>query len=358
MSQSHIELIRLLYKEYAGCNFDNITQLPPSGSNRRYYRIYRGGKSLIGACNEDIKENTAFFYLSGFFKSQGLNVPEVYNIAKDKVTYLMEDLGDMTLLNFIEAEQDHKLQHGQAPRYVITDRIKEVYKAAIKGLIGFQISGKQGLDYSVCYPRAAFDARSMAWDMNYFKYYFLRFAGIVFDEQLLEDDFVSFSKYLLNAKTDYFLYRDFQSRNIMITESGQPFFIDYQGGRKGALHYDIASILFEARTSLPEEFREEMLYWYIKCLKEFMPVNEEEFIQYYYAYALIRTMQAMGAYGYRGIFERKQLFLDSIPPALSHMEWLLKKAIWPEGLSELRNVCEKLTGPNKLSELMQGNTPK
>ena len=287
MSQSHIQLIRLLYKNYAGSHFDNITPLPPSGSNRRYYRILKNDKSVIGCYNEDVKENTAFLYLSEFFKGQGLNVPEIYSIAKDKITYLMEDLGDMTLLNFIEAEP------GYTSQYIITDRIKEVYKTAIKGLIGFQLSGKQGLDYSVCYPRSAFDARSMAWDMNYFKYYFLRFSGVVFDEQLLEDNFIFFSKYLLNAKTDYFLYRDFQSRNIMITETGQPFFIDYQGGRKGALHYDIASILFEARTSLPEEFREEMLAWYIKCLTEFMPVNEEEFIRYYYAYALIRTMQAI-----------------------------------------------------------------
>lgn len=337
------ETLQSLFTKRFGAPAASIEALPPSGSSRSYFRMSGVNCGCMGAYHEDVRENAAFLSFSAFFKQQGLPVPDIYAVSDNQKGYLLEDLGNTTLLQLLEKEEHQK---------GITPVIRQAYKNAIEWLVRFQVSGTLGFDYSVCYPRAAFDAQSMAWDMNYFKYYFLRFSGIGFDEQLLEEDFRNFGSYLLETDTHYFLYRDFQSRNIML-RGEDTYFIDYQGGRKGALQYDIASILFEAKTALPEAFREEMLEWYIEKTQAFVPVNQASFKRYYYGYALIRTMQAMGAYGYRGIFEKKPLFLESIPPALAHLRWLLEKAPWPKGLNELRGACERLAASDRLVKMAQ-----
>ncbi|MGE4567735.1 MAG: aminoglycoside phosphotransferase family protein [Bacteroidales bacterium] len=341
MQDKRIETLQALYAEQFGSAASEVVLLPPSGSSRSYFRMKSQKKCCIGAFHEEIRENRAFLSFSAYFRGEGLPVPEIYAISPDMRAYLQEDLGDTTLLHFLEREAHH-ISIGPA--------VKEAYQKSIAWLVRFQLSGTDKFDYSVCYPRAAFDEQSMAWDMNYFKYYFLRFSGIPFDEQLLEEDFQNFGRYLLETDTHYFLYRDFQSRNIML-RNGEPYFIDYQGGRKGALQYDIASLLFEAKTALTESFREEMLEYYLDSLQTHIPVKRESFKSYYYAYALIRTMQAMGAYGYRGIFEKKPLFLESIPPALAHLRWLLDKAPWPKGLHELRGACERLASSDRLLKM-------
>ncbi len=186
----------------------------------------------------------------------------------------------------------------------------------------FQVEAGRDLNYKVCYPRGSFDRQSIAWDLNYFKYYFLRLAGIPFNEQALEDDFSRLTKFLLSAPRDYFLYRDFQSRNIMLRD-GQPFFLDYQGGRKGALQYDIASLLYDAKADLPPELRQQLLDHYLDKLAGFINLDREAFMQHYYAYVYVRIMQALGAYGFRGFYERKAHFLQSVPYALKNLRWLL-----------------------------------
>ncbi len=341
MQDKKVETLQALFAQQFRSTPTEIIPLPPSGSSRSYFRMKNQNKSCIGAFHEEIRENRAFLSFSAYFRDEGLPVPEIYAISPDLCAYLQEDLGDTTLLHFLETEEHHK---------GIVPAVKEAYCKAITWLVRFQLSGTDRFDYSVCYPRAAFDEQSMAWDMNYFKYYFLRFSGIPFDEQLLEEDFRNFGQYLLKADTHYFLYRDFQSRNIML-RNNETYFIDYQGGRKGALQYDIASLLFEAKTALSESFREEMLEYYLDSLQAHIPVNRESFKSYYYAYALIRTMQAMGAYGYRGIFEKKPLFLESIPPAIAHLRWLLEKAPWPKGLPELRGACERLASSDRLLKM-------
>ena len=204
----------------------------------------------------------------------------------------------------------------------------EAYRKVIEVLPRFQVEAGRDLNYKLCYPRSSFDRQSIAWDLNYFKYYFLRLAGIPFNEQALEDDFGRLTKFLLSAGHDYFLYRDFQSRNVMWRD-GQPFFLDYQGGRKGALQYDVASLLYDAKADLPPELRQQLLDHYLDTLAGFVKFDRDGFMQHYYAYVYVRIMQALGAYGFRGFYERKAHFLQSVPYALKNLRWLLHNVTLP-----------------------------
>jgi len=295
----------------------------------------------MGVYNADERENKAFLSFSRHFFQQGLPVPEILFENLENNIYLIEDLGDETLLSFLTKTR----KNSEFP-----DSAMAVYKAVIDKLPEFQIQGGKGLDYSACYPRAAFDQQSMMWDLNYFKYYFLKLAKIPFDEQHLEDDFQTFTDFLLEADRDYFLYRDFQSRNIMI-KNGQPYFIDYQGGRKGALQYDLASLLYEAKTDIPQQAREELLEYYLQQVALFIPFDRAKFLKYYYGYTLIRLLQAMGAYGFRGFYEKKPLFLQSIPGAIKNLEWLLENAPLDIKIPALKAVLKDLTKSEELRKI-------
>jgi hypothetical protein len=214
----------------------------------------------------------------------------------------------------------------------------------------FQIEAGRDLNYKVCYPRASFDRQSIAWDLNYFKYYFLKLAGIPFNEQALEDDFARLTKFLLTADRDYFLYRDFQSRNIMLRD-GDPFFLDYQGGRKGALQYDIASLLYDAKADLPPALRQQLLDHYLEKLADFISIDREVFMNHYYAYVYVRIMQALGAYGFRGFYERKVHFLQSVPYALKNLRWLLHHVELPIALPTLTYAFQGMLCSDKLRNL-------
>lgn len=334
-----IEIFSTLFLNKFGKQPVTIDKLPPSGSYREYYRLISGSDSAIAAFNEDHKENQAFVYLTNHFYSKGLPVPEIYGEKLDEDIYLLEDLGDDMLLSFMEKQNYYK--------YGVNAEIVNAYKQTLDDLIRFQVEGTKGLDYSVCYPRHAFDRQSMMWDLNYFKYYFLKLAKVPFNEQLLEDDFNTLCDHLLSADCSYFLYRDFQSRNIMV-KNGKSYFIDYQGGRKGAIHYDIASILFEAKTHLPAFVRDELLNHYLKSLEAFAGISKETFMQHYYGYVYIRMMQAMGAYGFRGLYEKKPLFLQSIPPVLNHLEWLVNNVELPIHVPELTKVWKILVDSDYL----------
>ncbi|HEX2935695.1 MAG TPA: RNase adapter RapZ, partial [Bacteroidales bacterium] len=260
--------------------------------------------------------------------------------------YLLDDLGDTTLLAYLH-EQNYPIE--------VKPEVIEAYKRVISDLPAIQILGNDGLDYTLCYPRAAFDRQSMMWDLNYFKYYFLKLAKVPFNEQLLENDFETFVNFLLSADCNYFLFRDFQSRNVMLVD-GKPHFIDYQGGRKGALHYDIASILFEAKTNLHANLRDELLDYYITAVNKYIPVTKEAFMEHFYGYVYIRLMQAMGAYGFRGLYEKKELFLQSIPLAINHLEWLLENVTLPVKLPELTKVWQYLADSEHIRHLAKKQT--
>ena len=307
----YIENLKEMFRKWSNEEISSFVSLPESGSIRKYYRISSRTFRAIGAFNPDKRENRAFLYLSRHLKNKGIHVPALYAEDQENNIYLVEDLGDTLLFNFVSDNRaDNK-------------RIIKKYQSVIREMPGIQVDAGRDLDYSICYPRPEFDRQSMFWDLNYFKYYFLKLTGIRFDEQELEDDFNTLSDFLLQAKRNFFLFRDFQSRNIILHEN-KIFFIDYQGGRKGALQYDIASLLFEAKTSLKPEVRDELLDYYLEVFSREARFNQKEFLKYFDGYVLIRMMQALGAYGFRGYFERKHFFLQSIPPALINLDWFLK----------------------------------
>lgn len=318
----------------------SVKELLASGSNRRYFRMHGSDFSVIGAYNNDLKENQAFLGFSKHFFSKGFKVPEVLAEDLPNHIYILNDLGDETLYS-------HRCKFNE-----FTPELIETYKGALKNLLALQTKGGEGLDYSLCYPRAAFDQQSIYWDLNYFKYYFLKLAHISFDEQLLENDFKTFTNFLLEADADYFLFRDFQSRNVMLHED-KLYFIDYQGGRKGALPYDVASLLYDGKAAIPQTIREELVEYYIQELTRAKVWNPESFRKYYYAFVLVRIMQAMGSYGYRGFYERKEHFLQSIPFALKNLSWIIEHVQLPIALPTLWKVFEQLVQSDKLQSLKQ-----
>src|SRR2546429_8822450 len=260
-----------------------------SGSGRKLMRLTNGKVTAVGVLYGVREENVAFLEFSKHFRRHGLPVPEIYAEDLSQGAYLEEDLGDTTLFEFLS-----KNRTGES----IAAQAVEAYRTVVAVLPRFQVEAGRDLNYKVCYPISSFDRQSITWDLNYFKYYFLRLASIPFNEQALEDDFGRLTEFLLSAPRDYFLYRDFQSRNILL-RNGQPYFVDYQGGRKGALQYDIASLLFDAKADLPPDLRQDLLYDYLRALETHLPVDREALLRHYYAYVYVRIMQALGAYGFR-----------------------------------------------------------
>ena len=311
------------------------------GSGRKIIRLRGANTSAVGILYDVREENAAFLEFSRHFRKHGLPVPQIYAQDLDHGAYLEEDLGDTSLFEFLT-------KHRTGDQ--IAAPVVEAYKKVIATLPRFQIEAGSDLNYKVCYPRGSFDRQSISWDLNYFKYYFLRLAGIPFSEQALEDDFSRLTKFLLSAPRDYFLYRDFQSRNIMLRE-GQPFFLDYQGGRKGALQYDVASLLYDAKADLPPELRQQLLDHYLRTLSGFIDLKRDEFMQHYYAYVYIRLMQALGAYGFRGFYERKVHFLQSVPYALKNLRWLLHNVTLPIALPTLTAAFHSMLASEKLQGL-------
>ena len=311
------------------------------GSGRKIIRLASEKVSAVGILYDVREENVAFLEFSRHFRRHGLPVPEIYAEDLDHGAYLEEDLGDTSLFEFLS-----KNRTGES----IAPPAVETYRRAVAVLPRFQVEAGRDLNYKVCYPRGSFDRQSISWDLNYFKYYFLRLAGIAFNEQALEHDFGRLTKLLLSADRDYFLYRDFQSRNIMLRD-GQPFFLDYQGGRKGALQYDVASLLYDAKADLPPELRQQLLDHYLDTLAGFIDLKRDAFLQYYYAYVYIRIMQALGAYGFRGFYERKAHFLQSVPYALKNLRWLLHNVTLPVALPALLDAFHGMLASEKLQGL-------
>jgi aminoglycoside/choline kinase family phosphotransferase len=338
-----MDVLKKLFEQHFHAPPDHIVALQGDlgGSGRKIIRLSNEKTSAIGILYGVREENAAFLEFSRHFRRHGLPVPEIYAEALDQGAYLEEDLGDTTLFEFLS-----KNRTGEN----IAPPVVEAYRKVVAVLPRFQVEAGRDLNYSVCYPIASFDRQSIAWDLNYFKYYFLRLAGIPFNEQALEDDFGRFTEFLLSAPRDYFLYRDFQSRNILL-RNGDPFFVDYQGGRKGALQYDIASLLYDAKADLPSDVRQLLLDHYLDRLSSFIPLDREVFRRHYYAYVYVRIMQALGAYGFRGFYERKAHFLQSVPYALKNLRWLLHHVRLPVPLPALMDAFKGMLASEKLQGL-------
>ena len=311
------------------------------GSGRAIVRLSGGGLSAIGITYPVREENVAFLEFSRHFRRHGLPVPKIYAVDLTQGAYLEEDLGDVTLFDFLSTNRS--ADSVDAP-------VIDAYRKVVAILPRFQVEAGRDINYKVSYPRASFDRQSISWDLNYFKYYFLRLAGIPFSEQALEHDFARLTKFLLAAPHEYFLYRDFQSRNVMLCD-GEPFFLDYQGGRKGALQYDIASLLFDGKADLPPQVRQELLDYYLDQLAAYTLVDRAAFMEHYYGFVYIRIMQALGAYGFRGFYERKAHFLQSVPYALKNLRWLAHNVKLPIALPALMEAFQGMLGSEKLMAL-------
>jgi aminoglycoside/choline kinase family phosphotransferase len=338
-----MDVLQELFKRHFHTPALNMTPLQGQlgGSGRNIIRLSTSQQSAIGILYNVREENAAFLEFSRHFRRHGLPVPEIYGEDLSQGAYLEEDLGETTLFEFLS-----KNRSGEN----IAPQVVEAYRKVVAELPRFQIEAGRDLNYKVCYPRASFDRQSISWDLNYFKYYFLRLAGISFNEQALEDDFDTLTNFLLTANCQYFLYRDFQSRNILLKD-GQPFFVDYQGGRKGALQYDIASLLYDAKADLPPVLRQELLDLYIEKVGGFVALSREAFLHHYYSYVYVRIMQALGAYGFRGFYERKAHFLQSVPYALKNLRWLLHNVKLPIELPALMEAFNSMLASEKLQGL-------
>lgn len=334
-----------LYESYIGSSPKDIVELPASGSNRRYFRL-TGKQSIIGAIGTCKQENEAFIYMAKHFKSKGLPTPELFAVSDDKMSYLQQDLGDLSLFAAIEK--------GRLTRSFGNDE-KELLTKVIRLLPDIQFKGAEGFDYSKCYPAPEFDMRSIMWDLNYFKYCFLKATGLEFQEDLLEDDFQAMAKTLLQVDSETFMYRDFQSRNVMI-HNGEPWFIDFQGGRKGPYYYDLASFLWQAKANFPDSLRYELIEQYIDALKKYKVVDTATFYTQLRHFVLFRTLQVLGAYGFRGYFEKKPHFMQSVPFAIANLRQLISTpfAEYPY-LSEL---LAKLVDMKQFSDEMQRHALK
>ncbi len=330
-----------LYEHYSGEQPQTCQPIAGSGSNRQYFRLTSaGGKSVVGVIGTDVAENNAFVYLSKEFQKRGLPVPEVLAIDAAELCYLQTDLGNRSLYD--------ALKEGREANGDYNPKERELLRRTIAMLPAFQILGGRGLDFNRCYPQAEMDRRNVLFDLNYFKYCFLMPSGTEFHEVRLEEEFQRLADDLTSEQSLYFMYRDFQARNIMLDENDQPHFIDFQGGRRGPLQYDVASFLWQASARYPEGLRAELIDAYLQSLRKHVDVDEVVFLRRLPLYVLFRTLQVLGAYGFRGYFERKQYFLDSIPPALQNLRNLLAQVAC--AYPYLHSVLTRLVSTQKDSQ--------
>lgn len=335
-----VTALKNLYLSFVGQPAEDVIELPSSGSNRRYFRL-KGVKTLIGVSGTSSEEDKAFIYMSRHFREKGLPVPEVLCSSDDACFYLQEDLGDTLLFDAIEKGRKS---------CVFDEEEKRLLHKTIRLLPKIQFSGAEGFDFSYCYPQSEFNSRSILWDLNYFKYCFLKATGVDFQENKLEDDFQKMADVLLEDASSTFMYRDFQSRNVMVKD-GEPWLIDFQGGRKGPIYYDVASFLWQAKAKYPKELREDLLDDYMDALGQYMKVEKKHFMNQLRHFVLFRTLQVLGAYGFRGYFEKKPHFIQSVPYAIENLRQLLK-----EDYSEYPYLCrilEILTTLKQFSDDMQ-----
>ena len=310
-----MDKLKDLFESYTGQKAIETEELNSSGSNRRYFRLKGGNISIVGVIGTSRDENNAFIWLSRHFHDKGIRVPKVLAVSDDCMRYIQEDLGDDQLYKLVS----HGRESGEYSSYesMLLCHVMEL-------LPKIQFKGAQGLDWSVCYPEPAFNGRMVMFDLNYFKYCFLKATGLEFNEVKLQEDFEHLRDDLMEDMGDTFMYRDFQARNVMVKD-GEPCFIDFQGGRKGPIYYDVASFVWQARSRYPEKLRKEMVQTYLTALKGYTQVDEDHFHERLRLFVLFRTLQVLGAYGFRGYFEKKPHFLASVPYALSNLRRLLQK---------------------------------
>lgn len=345
-----MERVLQLYKEWKGCMPRTAEQLPGAGSNRKYYRLTDDrGETVIGVGGTSREENEAFVGLARHFASKQLPVPHILAVSADSMCYLQTDLGHRSLYD--------ALAEGRKRGGAYSEKEKELLRRTIEALPRIQYKGAEGLDFGCCYPLPEMDAQAVAFDLNYFKYCFLKPSGLDFHEGRLEEDFRAMAADLaVRPSENTFLYRDFQARNVMLDDEGRPYFIDFQGGRKGAAEYDVASFLWQASAHYSLALRQELVDAYLKASRPYRRISDEAFQSRLKRFVLFRTLQVLGAYGFRGYFERKPYFLDSIPPAIANLRCLLENdEVCP--YPYLHALLKELVALPRLAESMEMPSP-
>jgi len=326
------EQVIRLYNTRFSTPIEKIELLPGAGSSRCYYRIFRNGETPILACySSNPDENETFVYFSKKLKESGINVPEVFAINNENTIYLISDLGNTDVLT--------------AKQQLSAEETETLYQRILKDLIQIQIQGGKHIDFSRCFVRQEFDRTAMRWDLYYFKYYYLKISGIECNDQKLEEDFETILDFLERAKRNFFMYRDFQARNILLNDNKLGY-IDFQGGMKGPLQYDVVSLLYQAKANLSNEMREKLLSYYVQELKKHIAIDEKDFREQFQGFVFIRILQTLGAYGFRGYIQRKEHFIQSIPQALANLKEqlpVIQKLISIPYLSTLINQLDVLT---------------
>lgn len=334
-----INRIKKLFQQHSDESITGIDMLPQAGSERHYYRIHTDSNSYIATHGANIKENETFIYFSGHFNARHLATPKILFVNDVKDIYIQQDLGDVSLLNELEKEG-------------YTENVYKLYKKSLEQLALLQVKGHEGLDYHKCLTNTEFGKQAIMADLLYFKYYFLDALRRPYDKQKLIDDFEALSNYLSHTEYKYFMFRDFQSRNIMVTGNKEISFIDYQGGMLGAPQYDIASLLWQAKANLPDEWKQSLLEAYLDEFEIIIgqPVDRDIFRSQYNGYVLIRLLQVLGAYGFRGLFERKAHFLTSIPMALENLKWFFNNQSIGISVPEFKKVLELCISKEVINE--------
>lgn len=336
-----MQRLTLLYQQWCGQEPLTIEKLAASGSNRTYYRLQGAGGTVIGVIGTSQEENHSFIYLSAHFASKGIPVPRVLAVSEDEKTYLQEDLGSTALYDALRSGRETGEYSAEQTNWLCQ---------VMEWLAVIQWRGAEGLDFTQCYPLPAMNRTSVVFDLNYFKYDFLKLTGIDFNEVQLEHDLQQMADDLVKDTTHTFQYRDFQARNIMLRE-GKPYFIDFQGGRKGPIGYDVASFLWQASARYPQSLRDKLIGHYIQAVQAIQPIDEQAFRQQLQLFVLFRLIQVLGAYGFRGLIEQKSYFIQSIGPAIDNLQQLLTAHTfaYPYLVQVLTRVTElqRITLPNQ-----------
>lgn len=323
-----------LYKKSTGKEVAKLEHLFGGGGSSRKYFVITGddGSTMYGVSSKSPEENLAFYNLSKLFAQKGLPVPAVYGISDDHLCYLQEDLGTLTLMQYIKQNRDENGNYNE--------QAKQMLRRVMTELPDFQFKASSGYIFQQCYPVPAMDEMSIMFDLNYFKYCFVKLMGIEFNEVHLQEDFNNLTVELLSECNNNFLYRDFQSRNVMIKD-GETRYIDYQGGRRGPIYYDVASFLWQASANYPDDLKDELVGVYLSALAKYRQVNKDDFMRHLRLFVLFRTMQVLGAYGFRGLWEKKQHFIESIPQAIENLKMLIRKGVI-NSYPYLKEVCIQL----------------
>ena len=340
--------LKELFKNAYSCEPDSIKKLSPEGSNRMYYRLTKANISVVGCIGTYVEENNAFVYIAHHFAEKNLPVPRIINVSSDGIAYLQEDLGDESLYGLIANGRNLGGKYNR-------DEI-ELLKKTISQLPHFQFRGAQGFDFNKCFQCKSMDSSSVMFDLNYFKYCFLKLADIYFDEYKLEHDFMTLRDVITSVDSNTFLYRDFQARNVMMLNR-QPYFIDFQGGRKGPFYYDVASFLWQASSCFDDDLRDILIDEYLNVLAEYVQIDKCEFVSNLKTFVLFRTLQVLGAYGYRGLWEKKKHFISSIPNAIANLKSLVDEGVC-DSYPEIQSIALRLSDSELASSKSKENNVK